>query len=45
MEFLISRGGNIFGAMYATGPIGRMFVDEVIVSVTGREQRRLNPSN
>jgi peroxiredoxin len=45
MEFLISRGGSIFGAMYATGPIGRMFVDEVIVSVTSREQRRLNPTN
>jgi hypothetical protein len=43
MEFLISRGGNIFGAMYATGPIGRMGVDEVINSVTGREARRLNP--
>lgn len=41
MEFLITRGGSIFGSMYATGPIGRMLVDEVIFSVTGRERRRL----
>lgn len=41
MEFLITRGGNIFGSMYATGPIGRMLVDEVIYGVTGRERRRL----
>ena len=43
MEFLITRGGNIFGSMYATGPIGRMGVEEVIRSITGRENRRLNP--
>lgn len=45
MEFLITRGGNVFGAMYATGPIGRMLVDEVIVSITGRERRRLDTAN
>lgn len=43
MEFLISRGGNVFGSMYATGPIGRMAVEEVINSITSRENRRLNP--
>ncbi len=41
MEFLVTRGGSIFGAMYATGPIGRMMVDEVLFSVRGRERRRL----
>lgn len=41
MEFLLTRGGNVFGSMYATGPIGRMLVEEVIVSITGRERRRL----
>ena len=41
MELLILRGGIIFGAMYATGPIGRMAVDEVLYSVRGRERRRL----
>ena len=45
MEFLITGGGNIFGSMYATGPIGRMLVDEVIASVTGRERRRLEADN
>jgi peroxiredoxin len=41
MELLVLRGGTIFGAMYATGPIGRMAVDEVLNSVRGRERRRL----
>lgn len=41
MELLVLRGGVIFGAMYATGPIGRMAVEEVLNSVRGRERRRL----
>lgn len=41
MEFLVLRGGTIFGSMYASGPIGRMGVDEVINGVKSRERRRL----
>jgi peroxiredoxin len=41
MELLVLRGGTIFGAMYASGPVGRMGVDEVLNSVRGRERRRL----
>ena len=41
MEFLITRGGSVFGAMYATGPIGRMHVDEVLNSIRNRERRRV----
>ena len=41
MEFLVLRGGTLFGSMYATGPIGRMGVDEVLASVRGRERRRM----
>ncbi len=41
MEFLVLRGGTIFGSMYASGPIGRMDVEEVLVSLRGRERRRL----
>ncbi len=41
MELLVLRGGTLFGAMYASGPIGRMAVDEVLNSVRGRERRRL----
>ncbi len=41
LELLVLRGGTIFGAMYASGPIGRMDVDEVLTSVRGRERRRL----
>ena len=40
MEFLVLRHGIVFGSMYASGPIGRMGVDEVIVSVKNRERRR-----
>ncbi len=29
-EFLLGRGGTVLGSMYASGPIGRMGVDEVI---------------
>ena len=38
-ELLISRGGVIFGSMYASGPIGRMSVEEVLVAIKSREQR------
>ncbi len=40
MEFLVLRHGIVFGSMYASGPVGRMGVDEVIVSVRNRERRR-----
>jgi|TARA_B100000809_G_C14877841_1_gene438033 hypothetical protein len=40
MEFLVLRGGTVFGSMYASGPVGRMQVDEVIGSIEGRERRR-----
>ncbi len=39
-ELLISRGGVIFGSMYASGPVGRMSVEEVITAIESREQRR-----
>ncbi len=39
-ELLISRGGVIFGSLYASGPIGRMAVDEVAYAIRGREQTR-----
>ena len=41
MEFMVLRGGTIFGSMYASGPVGRMGVDEVLTSLRGRERRRL----
>ena len=40
MEFLALRRGVVFGSMYASGPIGRMGVDEVIVAIENRERRR-----
>jgi peroxiredoxin len=40
MELLILRGGTIFGAIYASGPVGRMDPDEVLNSVRTRERRR-----
>ena len=30
MEFLLSRGGAVYASMYASGPIGRMGVEEAI---------------
>ena len=39
-EFLLGRGGVVLGAMYASGPIGRMGVDEAAHLITGRENRR-----
>src|SRR5205814_1387031 len=41
MEFLVLRGGTLFGSMYGSGPVGRMGVDEVLNSVRGREKRRM----
>ena len=41
MEFLVLRGGTVFGSMYASGPVGRMGVDEVIEAIKGRERRRI----
>ena len=39
-EFMIGRGGVVLGAMYASGPVGRMGADEVVRSITNRERRR-----
>lgn len=41
MEFMILRNGTIFGSMYASGPVGRMGVEEVLNSIKSRERRRL----
>ena len=41
MEFLLLRGGTAFGSMYASGPLGRIAIEQVLVSVRGREKRRL----
>ena len=40
-EFLVGRGGMVLGAMYASGPVGRMGAAETIRLITGRERRRL----
>ncbi len=40
MEFLISRGGTVYASMYASGPIGRMAVEEAINGVKYRINRR-----
>ena len=39
-EFLLSRGGVIFGSLYASGPVGRMSVDEALYAIRSRERRR-----
>ena len=39
-EFLLGRGGTILGAMYASGPVGRMGADEAIPLITRRENIR-----
>lgn len=41
MEFLLLRNGSVFGSMYASGPVGRMGVEEVLNSIRSRERRRL----
>ncbi|MBI4337006.1 MAG: redoxin domain-containing protein [Chloroflexi bacterium] len=40
-EFLLGRGGAVLGSMYASGPVGRMAVEEVIHSIESRERSRL----
>ena len=39
-EFLLGRGGTVLGAMYATGPVGRMGANEAIHYITYRESIR-----
>ena len=39
-EFLLSRGGVVFGSLYASGPIGRMSADEALYAIRNRERRR-----
>ena len=39
-EFLLSRGGEVLGSMYASGPVGRMGADEAVRQITNRERRR-----
>ncbi len=39
-EFLLGRGGVVLGAMYASGPVGRMGADEGICLITRRENIR-----
>lgn len=39
-EFLLGRGGTVLGAMYASGPIGRMAPGEAVRAITARENRR-----
>ncbi|MSQ12156.1 MAG: redoxin domain-containing protein [Dehalococcoidia bacterium] len=41
-EFLLGRGGTVLGSMYASGPVGRMAVEEVIHSIESRERYRLS---
>ena len=38
-ELLISRGGVVFGSIYASGPVGRMSIEEVLVAIKSRERR------
>ena len=39
-EFLLGRGGVVLGSMYASGPVGRMAVEEVIHAIQSRVNRR-----
>lgn len=39
-EFLLGRGGAVLGSMYASGPVGRMAVEEVIHAIQSRVNRR-----
>lgn len=41
LELLVLHGGTVFGSIYASGPVGRMDVEEVLNSVRSRERRRL----
>ena len=38
-EFLLGRGGTVLGAMYTSGPVGRISPDEVVHFIEGRERR------
>lgn len=38
-EMIIGRGGTVLASMYASGPVGRMSVDEVLTFVRNREHR------
>ena len=38
-EFLLGRGGTVLGSLYASGPIGRMSVDEALYMIRNRERR------
>jgi len=40
-EFLLGRGGTVLGSMYASGPVGRMGVEEVVRAITSRERARI----
>ena len=40
-EFLLGRGGVVLGAMYASGPVGRMGADEAVRAITRRERLRV----
>ena len=39
-EFLVGRGGVVLGAMYASGPVGRMGADEAVRMINFRENQR-----
>ena len=39
-EFLLGRDGTVLGAMYASGPVGRMGADEAMRLITRRENIR-----
>ncbi len=39
-EFLLGRGGTVLGAMYASGPVGRISPDEAVHFIEGRERAR-----
>ncbi len=43
-EFLLGRGGTVLGAMYASGPVGRVSPDEAVHFIEGRERARLRSS-
>ncbi len=43
-EFLLGRGGVVLGSMYASGPVGRMSVDDLIPHMKNRERSRLAAS-
>ncbi|MBO54843.1 MAG: hypothetical protein CL886_04190 [Dehalococcoidia bacterium] len=39
---MLGRGGVVLGSMYASGPVGRMRVEEAINLINNRERRRIN---